>query len=74
MAAATPLMIAQVGMGLMAAHNANQQANAQKKASQTAYQNRLNEVNARQAADEQRRKADLAQVSARQRARFGALG
>mgnify|MGYP000412557603 CR=1 FL=1 len=74
MAAVTPLMVAQVGMGLMATHRASQQAKAQSNAARNAYQTRANEINAQQKAEERRRQETLDRESATQRARFGALG
>lgn len=74
MAGVSPLMIAGMGAGLASGASALTQAAPVNNAALYAYQNRVNELNAQQAAAERKRKAALARSSAQQRARYAAQG
>lgn len=74
MAGVSPLMIAGMGAGLASGASAITQAAPTNNAALYAYQNRVNELNAKQAAEERKRKAALARSSAQQRARYAAQG
>ena len=74
MAAMTPLMMAQLAGTAVAAAKSMQDQKKASSASQRQYNLQMQQINAKQAADERKRQETLKKQKASQRARFAGLG